>query len=175
MLSWVGNPGRPPYVIPRGSAGLKKKQEPASLGANHRQGNTNKAKANARSHVLRVPVREGRRRPSLETWDTEGNVHKLPFMVSLREELRLQMWSIHTRYDCARKVLAHHKDLQALPEKQIRGALQKIWCDWTFSGKKTRKEAYKAISQENAHRMIDTTEMLLHDRREAYQSGRLSV
>ena len=24
MSSWVGNPGRPPYVIPRGSAGLKK-------------------------------------------------------------------------------------------------------------------------------------------------------
>ena len=26
MSSWVGNPGRPPYVIPRGSAGLKKKK-----------------------------------------------------------------------------------------------------------------------------------------------------
>ena len=25
MSSWVGIPGRPPYVIPRGSAGLKKK------------------------------------------------------------------------------------------------------------------------------------------------------
>ena len=25
MSSWIGNPGRPPYVIPRGSAGLKKK------------------------------------------------------------------------------------------------------------------------------------------------------
>ena len=25
MSSWVGNPGRPPYVIPRRSAGLKKK------------------------------------------------------------------------------------------------------------------------------------------------------
>ena len=24
MSSWVGNPGKPPYVIPRGSAGLKK-------------------------------------------------------------------------------------------------------------------------------------------------------
>ena len=24
MSSWIGNPGRPPYVIPRGSAGLKK-------------------------------------------------------------------------------------------------------------------------------------------------------
>ena len=102
-------------------------------------------------------------------------MHKLPFMVSLREELRMQMWSIHTRYDCAQKVLAHHKDLQALPERQIRGALQKIWCDWTFSGKKTRKEAHKAISREKARQMIDTTEMLRHDRREAYHSGRLSV
>ena len=27
MSSWVGNPGRPPYVIPRGSAGLKKKTD----------------------------------------------------------------------------------------------------------------------------------------------------
>ena len=102
-------------------------------------------------------------------------MHKLPYVVSLREELRMQMWSIHTRCDCARKVLTHHKDLQALPERQVRGVLQKIWCDWTFSGKKTRKEAYKSISRENARRMIDTTEMLLHDRREAYESERLSV
>ena len=69
-------------------------------------------------------------------------MHKLPYMVSLREELCMQMWSIHTRYYFAKKVLTHHKDLQALPERQVRGALQKIWCDWTFSGKKTRKEAY---------------------------------
>ena len=32
MSSWVGNPGRPPYVIPRGSAGLKKKSD---IGKNH--------------------------------------------------------------------------------------------------------------------------------------------
>ena len=98
------------------------KQESASLGASHRQGNANKTKTDARGHVLRVPVRGGRRRPSLETWDNEGDVHKLSFMASLREELHMQMWSIHTRY-----VLTHHKDLQALPERQIRGALQKIW------------------------------------------------
>ena len=87
----------------------------------------------------------------------------------------MQMWSIHTRYDCARKVLVNHKDLQKLPERQAKGALQKIWCDWTFSNKKMRKEAYKAISRENASRMMDTTHMLMHDRREAYESGRLSV
>ena len=87
----------------------------------------------------------------------------------------MQLWSIHTRYDCARKVLVNHKDLQRLPERQARGTLQKIWCDWTFSSKKTQKEAYKAISRENARRMIDTTEMLMHDRREAYESGCLSV
>ena len=28
MSSWVGNPGRPPYVIPPGSAGLKKSTPP---------------------------------------------------------------------------------------------------------------------------------------------------
>ena len=28
MSSWVGNPGRPPYVIPRGSAGFEKKSKP---------------------------------------------------------------------------------------------------------------------------------------------------
>ena len=95
--------------------------------------------------------------------------------VSLREELCMQMWSIHTRYYFAKKVLTYHKDLQALPERQVRGALQKIWCDWTFSGKKTRKEAYKSISRENARRMIDTTELLRQDRCEAYESGRLSV
>ena len=87
----------------------------------------------------------------------------------------MQMWSIHTRYDCARKVLMNHLDLQRLPEKQAKGALQKIRCNWTFSNKKTRKEAYKAISRENARCMIDTTHMLVHDRQEAYQSGRLSV
>ena len=67
--------------------------------------------------------------------------------------------------------MANHLD----PKRQAKGALQKIWSDWTFSNKKTRKEAYKAISRENAHRMIDTMQMLRNDRFEAYQSGRLSV
>ena len=62
-------------------------------------------------------------------------------MENLRKELRMQMWSIYTRYDCARKVLTRHKDLQALPERHIRGTMQKIWCDWTLTGKKTPKEA----------------------------------
>ena len=35
MSSWVGNPSRPPYVIPRGSAGLKKKISPWSIGSVH--------------------------------------------------------------------------------------------------------------------------------------------
>ena len=64
-------------------------------------------------------------------------------MASLREELRMQMWSIHSRYDCARKVLVNHKDLQKLPKRQVRGVMQKIWCDWTFSGKQTRKKAFQ--------------------------------
>ena len=96
-------------------------------------------------------------------------------MVSLREELLIQKWSIHTRYNCARKVLTNHKDLQALPERQVKGVMQKIWCDWTFSSKKTRKEAYKTISRENARRMIGTSETICHDRHKAYQSGCLSV
>ena len=96
-------------------------------------------------------------------------------MENLREELRMQMWSIHTRYNCARKVLTRHKDLQALPERQIRGALQHIWCDWTFTGMKTPKEAHKAISRENARRMIQTSDTLHTQRFEAYQSGHLSV
>ena len=91
-------------------------------------------------------------------------------MECLREELRMQMWSIHTRYDCARKVLTRHKNLQALPERQIRGVMQKIWYDWTFSGKKTRNEAYKMISRENARWMIDTSEMIREDRHEAYRT-----
>ena len=112
------------------------KQESAKPGAHPRQGNPNKAKADARGDVLRLP--------SLEQWDTESEIHNLPVMVSLREELRMQMWSVHTRYDCARKVLMNHLDLQKLPERQAKGALQKIWTDWSFSNKKTRKEAYKA-------------------------------
>ena len=96
-------------------------------------------------------------------------------MENLRKELRMQMWSIYTRYDCARKVLTRHKDLQALPERHIRGTMQKIWCDWTFTSKKTPKEAYKMISRENSRRMMDTSEMIHEDRHEAYRTGRLSV
>ena len=96
-------------------------------------------------------------------------------MENLREDLRMQMWSIHTRYNCARKVLTRHKDLRDLPERQIRGALQNIWYDWTFTVMKTPKEAHKAISRENARRMIETSDMIRTHRFEAYQSGRLSV
>ena len=96
-------------------------------------------------------------------------------MTALRDELYMQMWSLHTKYDCACKVMMNHHDLQKLPERQAKGALQKIWSDWTFSNMKSSKEAHKAISRENARRMIDTTNMLMQDRREAYQSGRLLV
>ena len=87
----------------------------------------------------------------------------------------MQMWSIHFRYDCARKVLLHHEDLQRLPEKQVRGVMQKIWCDWTFSNKQTRKEAFKSISRENARLSIDTLGMIRQDRYDAYQNGRMTV
>ena len=87
----------------------------------------------------------------------------------------MQMQSIHSRYDCARKVMIRNPDLQKLPEKQAKGAIQKLWCDWTFSDMKNSKEAHKAISRENACRMIDTSNMLRQECREAYQSGRLSV
>ena len=53
--------------------------------------------------------------------------------------------------------------------------MQKIWCDWTYSGKQMRKEAFKAISRENAQRMIDTSEMIRQDRYDAYQNGRMTV
>ena len=68
----------------------------------------------------------------------EGEIHSLPVMQNLRDELYMQMRSLHTRYDCARKVLANHLDLQKLPERQAKGALQKIWSDWTFSSMKRR-------------------------------------
>ena len=96
-------------------------------------------------------------------------------MQTLRDELYMQMRSLHSRYDCAHKVMTRHPDLQKLPEKQAKGALQKIWSDRTFSSMKSSKEAHKAISRENARRMIDTSNMLRQDRIQAYQSGRLSV
>ena len=74
------------------------KQEPPSHDTNRRQGQSDKAKKNARSNILRVPVRR-RGGPSLDEWDTQGDIHKLPFMENLREELRMHMWSIYTRYN----------------------------------------------------------------------------
>ena len=88
-------------------------------------------------------------------------------MVNLREELRMQMWEIHTRYDYARKVLTCHTNLQALPDKQIRGALRHIWCDWTYTSMDTPRMAYKAISKANAKRMINTSQEHRWDRFEA--------
>ena len=95
-------------------------------------------------------------------------------MAKLREELYMQMRSIHSRYDCVRKVMIRNPDLQKLPLRQAKGALQKLWCDWTYSDLSS-KAAQKTISRENARRMIDTSSMLRKDRLEAYQSGRLSV
>ena len=84
------------------------------------------------------------------------------------------MRSIHSRYDRVRKVMIRNPDLQKLPLRQAQGALQRLWCDWTYSDL-SNKAAQKTISRENARRMIDTSSMLRKDRLEAYQSGRLSV
>ena len=86
----------------------------------------------------------------------------------------MQMRSIHSRYDCVRKVMIRNPDLQKLPLRQAQGALQRLWCDWTYSDL-SKKPTQKTISRENARRMIDTSSMLRKDRLEAYQSGRLSV
>ena len=95
-------------------------------------------------------------------------------MAALRDELYMQMRSLHNRYDCVRKVMVRNPDLQKLPVKQVKGAIQKLWCDWTYSDLSS-KEAQKVISRENARRMIDTSDMLRKDRMDAYQDGRLSV
>ena len=141
-----------------------------------RQGKPDKAKADPSSLVLRVPngYRGGLRRVTLGHWDTTGDVHKLPFMKELRQELQWQMETLHRRYDCARKVLIKNPDLQKLPLRQAQGALQRLWCDYTYS-KMSNRMASKTINQENARRMIATSGMLRKDRHEAYQSGRLSV
>ena len=81
----------------------------------------------------------------------------------------MQMRSIHSRYDCVRKVMIRNPDLQKLPLKQAQGALQKLWCDWTYSDLSS-KQAQQTISRENARRMIDTSSMLRKDRMEAYLS-----
>ena len=70
--------------------------------------------------------------------------------------------------------MIRNPDLQKLPIKQAKGAIQKLWCDWTFSDLSS-KEAHKAISRENARRMIDPSNMLKQDCMDAYQDGRLSV
>ena len=96
-------------------------------------------------------------------------------MVNLREELRMQMWEIHTRYDCARKVLTRHIDLQALPNKQIRGALRHIWCDYTYTSMDTPRMAYKGISKANAKWMIEISQEHRRDRFDAAKAGRLDT
>ena len=73
---------------------------------------------------------------------------------------------LHSRYDCVRKVIIRNPDLQKLPVKQAKGAIQKLWCDWTYSDLSS-KEAQKVISKENARRMIDTSDMLRKDRMDA--------
>ena len=40
-------------------------------------------------------------------------------MVNLKEELRMQIWEIHTRYDCTRKVLTRHTNLQAQAQAHL--------------------------------------------------------
>ena len=67
-----------------------------------RQGKPNKAKTDPSGLVLRVPDghRGGLRRVTLGAlgqWDTTGDVHKLPFMKELRQELQWQMESLHRR------------------------------------------------------------------------------
>ena len=95
-------------------------------------------------------------------------------MAALRDELYMQMGSLHSRYDCVRKVMVRNPDLLKLPVKQAKGAIQKLWCDWTYSDLSS-KEAQKVISRENARRMIDMSDMLRQDCMHAYQDGRLSV
>ena len=78
-------------------------------------------------------------------------------MVNLREELRLQMWDIHKRYDCARKVLTRHTDLLSKPDKEIRKALKCIWSNYRYTSMDMPRMAYKTISKANARRRINTT------------------
>ena len=60
-------------------------------------------------------------------WDTDGEVHKLPIMAKLREELHMQMRSIHSRYDCVRKVMIRNPDLQkASAQTGTRGSAEAL-------------------------------------------------
>ena len=92
----------------------------------------------------------------LGEWDTTEEIHKLPYMTELRQELKWQMESLHRRYDCARKVLTRNPDLQKLPLRQAKGALAKLWSDYTYS-RMSNRMASKTINRENARRMIDTS------------------
>ena len=47
-------------------------------------------------------------------------------MAALRDELYMQMRSLHSRYDCVRKVMVRNPDLQKLPVKQAKEAIQKL-------------------------------------------------
>ena len=135
--------------------------EPPGRTAGSHRGKPNKAKADTRRHILRVPLGRGRGgRVALGEWDTDGEVHNLPIMARLREELQMQMRSIHSRHDCVRKVMIRNPDLQKLPLRQAQGALQRLWCDWTYSNM-SQKAAQKTISRENARRMIDTSSICL--------------
>ena len=108
-----------------------------------------------------------------DEWDIQGEVHDHDFMVNLWEELRMQMWDIHTRYGCARKVLTRHTDLLALPDKQIRGALRHIWCDYMYTSMDTPRMAYKAISKANAKRMIETSQEHRRERKGSTTTWRM--
>ena len=61
------------------------------------------------------------------------------------------------------------------PERQIRGALRHIWCDWTYTSMDMPRAAYKFIFRANAKRMIETSQEHRRDRFVAVQAGRLSV
>ena len=59
MSSWVGNPGRPPYVIPRGSAGLKKKEHRHKVqGRDGRDGRRDVQREHAFIEEVRQAARE---------------------------------------------------------------------------------------------------------------------
>ena len=78
------------------------------------------------------------------TWDLHGDIHDHDFMVNLHEELRLQMWDIHTMYDCARKVLTRHTDLLSKPNEEIKKALKCIWHEYQYTSTDTPRMAYRA-------------------------------
>ena len=73
------------------------------------------------------------------------------------------------------KVQTLHTDLLALPDKQIRGALRHIWCDYTYPSIDTLRMAYKAISKANAKRIIETSQEHRRDRFDAAKAGRLDT